>query len=826
MQVLTLKIAGLHTSPNSYSEVPDGALLEATNIAINQASVAEPRRGYDVLGASLSGTPNSMTFYKNTLHIQVGAADLRYYNAGSWTQISGTYTPPTGVRTKFAESNQNLYFTSASGVYKISAAGGTASLAGVPKAVDLTGTQFDIASGFINASGKTVAYRVVWGIRDANSNLILGVPSQRVEVTTSGAPASGAYRIDLTVYIPAGITTSHFYQVYRSKTENSGTTPSDELQLVYEGAPTSGEISAGSLTVQDITSESLRGATIYTAQSQEGLAAGNERPPLCTDIAVFKGTTFYANTTSRHRLTVTLLGVGLGTNSTVDDGDTVTIAGTTFTWRNSPSLTNDVGVPSSGTASTKIRDASLNLIRKINANSSTVYAYYLSSGTDLPGKILLEARSLGASSFAMSASAGNATAWNGLGTSSADAFKNGLYYSKVLQPEAVPLTNFFQVGSKDKSILRIVPLQDTLFVLKEDGIFRVSESGSGFSVQPFDFSAKLLAVESPAVLNNLIYALTDQGVVTISDGGVSVISRPIEQNILRSLSNALATVKTESFGVGYEQDRKYLLFLPENQGDTSPTAAYVYDTFTSSWVRWALARRCGAVGNVDVRDSTVKDLLYLGQASTDQVWVERKALNFTDHVDFYGTLTIASVSGLTVTLTTGGDGIEVGDVLYQSATVWANVVSKSGDVMTMNIQGGFSAGSVTVLKPVSTRIAWAPQPFQNPGTLKQTSEVSLIFRSQFVGNANAGFYSDLSVGEQKIAITGATNSGWGLFQWSNDAIWGGIIPRRPNRVWVPLDKQVGSFCGVTFEHKWGFSKWELEGVSLFGETVGSPRVGK
>ncbi|WP_434127577.1 hypothetical protein, partial [Enterococcus faecium] len=39
-----------------------------------------------------------------------------------------------------------------------------------------------------------------------------------------------------------------------------------------------------------------------------------------------------------------------------------------------------------------------------------------------------------------------------------------VYYSKQFQPEAVPSLNYFDIGSSEYAILRIVPLRDSVFV--------------------------------------------------------------------------------------------------------------------------------------------------------------------------------------------------------------------------------------------------------------------------------------------------------------------------------------------------------------------------
>jgi len=108
-------------------------------------------------------------------------------------------------------------------------------------------------------SGSQTAYRILWGFRDANKNLILGTPSQRTVVTNVTATASD---VNLQITVPAGATVNHLYQVYRApSTVNSTVEPSDEMQLVYEGNPTAGQITALSITQPDATSDSLKGAS-------------------------------------------------------------------------------------------------------------------------------------------------------------------------------------------------------------------------------------------------------------------------------------------------------------------------------------------------------------------------------------------------------------------------------------------------------------------------------------------------------------------------------------------------------------------------------------
>jgi hypothetical protein len=828
VQSVTLRIKGLYTGDNDLGSVPEGALTKATNIAIDRADIAEPRRGFDRLTGSFTDTDaraERLWTYQGKVFVHLSNGKIAYHDGSAWQESAASYTAPTDGKVYQAEANQNLYVTTSTGIKKLSSYSSAPVDAGGYKALDVQASLITTTPKWL-ANNYRTAYRVLWGYKDANNNLILGAPSPRESIkNTAGATFDRS--VQLSVAIPSGVTTAWFCQVYRSAAvDNSGgdTEPSDEMQLVYEANPSSGDITAGSMTISDITPDELRGATLYTSPSQEGIANGNEKPPLAKDIAVFKNHTFYLNTTSKHRYTLTLIAVNVAGSPTtgVTANDTIVIGGVTYTAKATENVANrEFAVSVSSSASIAIRETAVSLVRVINRSAtSTVYAYYLSGPTDLPGKILLEERSIGGGSFAVTSS--RATCWTpnlpSSGTtesSSNDEYKNGLRFSKDGQPEAVPLPNFFQVGSKDKAGLRAIPLRDSLFILKEDGIYRVTgEGASSFSVSLLDSSAKLLAPETCAVLNNQIFCLTDQGVVTISDTGVSVISRAIEPDILGLTTEDLAGVRDYSFGVSYESDRKYLLFMISAAGDTWATQAFVYNTFTSTWVRWELSKTAGVVNQED-------DKLYLADALSSYVNQERKTRTFTDQVDFGFTSTVTAVSGLTVTLDSGTDQIAAGDILYQSASVFSFVDSVdvvTGDV-TVTVESAFTVGAVTIYKAIATEIEWTPATLGNPAALKQDHTVILLFKSDFTGTGTATFKSDLSVAEETVSFSGAGLGLWGMFAWGS-VPWGGTNQRRAARTYVPLNKQVNSQLTVGFRHATGFGAWQLTGVSVIGEPGG------
>ncbi len=823
-QSLTLKIRGLYTSDNDLGSVPEGALLKAKNIVIDRADIAEPRRGFDKLSANFGSADDRaqrLWVYKDTIFAHVDSATdyISYWDGAAWQSV-GNYSAPTDGKVYSAESNQNLYFSTSSGVKKLTGYAAAAVQAGAYKGLDVQASLQTTTPLWLDGQNY-VAYRVVWGYKDANNNLILGAPSQR-EVIQNTLAVSTFRSISLSVAIPDGVTTAWFVQVYRSA-QGIGADPSDEMQLVYEGNPSAGDIIAKTMTVSDITPDSLKGATLYASASQEGIANANEQPPLCKDLVVFKGHTFFANITSKHRYYLTLIAVNSGGSPTtgMTSGDTVTLGGVVYTGGGAENVgTRTFKVFTAGSASQNIRDTAISLIRVINrAATSTVYAYYLSGANDLPGKMLLEERSIGGASFAVISS--RATCWSPdlptSGTteiSSNDEYKNGLAFSKNGQPEAVPLKNLFQVGSKDEKILRIVPLRDSLFIFKEDGIFRCTgDDASNFAVTLLDSSAKILAAESLAVLNNQIFGLADQGVVTVSETGVSVISRQIEEDLLALFGASLDNVKAYSWGVSYESERKYILWTISGAADTYATQAYVYNTFTNSWVRWELSKRCGIVNPAD-------DKLYLGDAAGPSVNQERKTRTFTDQVDYGFATNILNVNaaGTVITLTSA-DLMSVGDLLYQSSSVFSfiSAVDVVAGTVTVSVSGAFTAGVASLYQAIDTEIQWVPHTLGNPAGMKHDHTVIFLFKSDFSGIGYATFKSDLSPAEETVEFAGAGIGNWGLFTWGSIP-WGGTNQKRPVRTYVPLNKQVNSQLTVGFRHAWAYASWQLTGISVVGET--------
>lgn len=245
---------------------------------------------------------------------------------------------------------------------------------------------------------------------------------------------------------------------------------------------------------------------------------------------------------------------------------------------------------------------------------------------------------------------------------------NRLYYSKRNEPEAVPVVNFIDVGSRNAEIRRILALRDELYIFKEDGIYVLSGTSApdqfgngGWSVRLID-NTRILAADSAVVLNNQIYCLSEQGVARISGSSVGIISRGIE-NLIDQITNKDFDYEPNTFGISYENDRAYILFAPTESSDTTATQAYRFNIFEQTWSRWVYPATCGHV-------LSRNNKLYVGSGERNYVMQERKNNDRTDHADRNFTRTIGSngVSGSKVQLSTITD-VKVNDVIVQTQDV-------------------------------------------------------------------------------------------------------------------------------------------------------------
>ena len=660
-EVVNLKATGLYTFFQSLMEVPPGALLQANNAVIDRDGVIERRRGFKQYSSTNLTPAKQLIEYKATLLSHV-ADKLAYDNgSGTFTNFQGSFEEPSpGYRIKSVEAKSNLYFTTSNGVKKLSAktfsdfaTDVTTPLIediGGPKAV--AGTLALSSSPGVNGNpsflqdGETVNYRILWIYTDKNDNLIFGAPSAPMRITNSSGSAKN---VELTFQVPYDVTAGYKYRLYRSETSPSGI-PSDELFQVYESTITS-PVPSSITVVEDLDQNLLTGGVpLYTNQnSGEGILKSNEPPPAAKDIALFKGHMFFANTRTRHALSIQLK-----TNNDLS-GKKVTIG------------LNDY----SFVVGSSIEETAKNLVNSINANSSEILtAYYLSNVGEQPGKIYLQRKDLADSSFSI-ISDSNINSFSPdlsiLTPSTTEKIGNRIYWSKYQEHEAVPLLNYADIGSKDEEIERIVALRESIFIFKDDGVFRLAgEPGINpfWDISVFDNTSIIKSPDSVTTLGNQCYFFSNQGVMRLNESGIESISTPIKNKIIPFLTTN-PNIKTLSFSVNYESDNALLFFTCLNKNDTVATVCYRYNTKTQAWTEWKMTKTCGIV-------TRFTDKLYFGSGIFPEYYieVERKNFNRFDYADYelISAVPSQSLNG-NFLVPSNFNLLRVGDVLIQTQNV-------------------------------------------------------------------------------------------------------------------------------------------------------------
>ena len=828
-----LDCKGLYTMPNSLSKVPLGSLLVASNVVVDYTGLLSVRRGIKQFGIALPGAnvePFQLFFYKGSKLLWYGDATLDNENParnnfgydsdglGTWVNTTVNVPSPAYALTntyRYAQSNDNIYFTSNAGILKtddpshaLYSAGGLPGLDGAATLVD--------SSGFMPTNTE-VAYRMTWTFTDANMNAVQGTPSTRIVIANN---SGGSRNVTLTFTIPHGVTTAYQYQIYRSLASASGTTdPADELQLVITGNPTPTDITNGYFTVTDTTPESELGAALYTNSGQEGISQANNIPPLANDMCFFFGYMIYGPGTTQQKFLLSLLSAEPPLGLQPGDTFTVTRGSDTFTLTGAGSENIPAGqfkVFTGGDPGSDILFTKQSLIHVLNSYAQDlVYAFDAADGSTpaaLPGDFYLQEQSIGGGPYLVFSS--NTTAWSppldpAIGSPSLAGGKKGQgFCSKFQQPEAVPLANTINVGNPDFEWLRCLSLRNSIVVLKADGLFQLTGTTFPFTVTTLDTGTILTAPESPTVMNNQVFAYTNQGVVGITETGPGILSRPIE-NILQRISSYLyVQFPQKTFGTSYETDRKWIMStIAEGDNFVKATIQYVYDTITESWTTYTYPMAVW-----DILESPTEHRLYVASADSlyPYVFQERKSFTTIDYADIEWPTTITAFDNsvtppvVTVTDTTKAKvGWSLTQLVLNGAgnptqvlniSVITRVIDATHLAVTDKINWDLSLLSFTAYEqPILVDVRYCPiiggnNAGENPGIIKFFKEIQFFFQDVNFGALTVRFSSDFVAGGAPISLVPiAASTGWGQFAWGQ-VPWGGNtnFSVQSIRTYIPL----------------------------------------
>lgn len=672
-------------------------------------------------------------------------------------------------------------------------------------------------------NNTVTAYRVLWGYRDENNNLIYGAPSARDVLENT---AGGVRDASISFRCPGDATTSWFYQIYRTTIVANTLDPGDEMSLVYEANPTGAQVGAGVVTVVDITPDISRGDALYTNATQEGIENANDVPPSCTDIVSFRDMIGYVNYLDAHTAELQLIGISGLTAAT----STLTIGGVTYTCQTTETVASgNFAKVTTGSPAQQIENTAQSLCRVINGYSlnSTYDAFYMSTPDTLPGSILIRRRDFSTTALAFTA---NSTATGAsfsppiptIGTTyvtTQERRKNRIRWSKPGEPEAVPIYRETIIGAEDDEIQRAIALRDSVIVIKDDTIWRIT--GSSFEdlvAAPLDDTTSCAGRDSYAKLNNTIFGLSNQGFIAITDNGVQLVGRPEEHRVLAMLENRSAPNHDLFVATGVEAQRIYVCAAWDPE--LSRAISWVYNAITRSWSRWTINASCFAV--------TSDRLLYGLSNAYGHVLQQRASRRDGDPVyrDFAEDAATFTISSIDTTLKTAtgvltnfvnydgyNNGIDIGSKIYDGSNqylVTAVTGTSPNFVVTLNTVASLTTSATTIYRCIPMLAGWQPRTAGNPGELKQFGDVVIKAETQNVQNVLAYFYTEIDkksdpaglyynfATQTSVTTVYVSPDGTEPSSTANDfgATPGLCVPNNTLRTSVPFDRQVAEHLEV------------------------------
>jgi len=193
-----------------------------------------------------------------------------------------------------------------------------------------------------------------------------------------------------------------------------------------------------------------------------------------------------------------------------------------------------------------------------------------------------------------------------------DRAPGGWMISPQGNPDAVNAVTPEIAGDRFKRILRVLPMAESFYLLKEDGLYRVTGDGPGnFSTETIDATMRFVGPRLAWVQNGRAFALTTQGLATWLEGGQpSYTALQIESDLRTLVEQLPEEVAAYGFAIPHESKRRAYLWLPTTAGDQSATQIYVFNATEDAWTRWPKPA-------VDAFVHPVEDRLYIARPDVD-----------------------------------------------------------------------------------------------------------------------------------------------------------------------------------------------------------------
>jgi len=263
---------------------------------------------------------------------------------------------------------------------------------------------------------------------------------------------------------------------------------------------------------------------------------------------------------------------------------------------------------------------------------------------------------------------------------------NAFIVSKLNLPEVVPTSDSSidknvsgpyyptRIGSPNKAIVACAATRDSIYMLKEDGVARITLGVNSpipiiDTINMFDTTVFCIAAGSVQTINDAVFLLAQDGVYAIEGNSISKLSRPIETElkvIISKCKNASLLESVRSFA--NPAKNLYGVCVPIS---ATGYVTYVLNTRTMRWCKWSNQFNGSAV-DLDGRLTTLctsNEQSATANYIRQDTYTNSDPRNEADQLDENYLLfsTTSVTSGLERTLTRAGtffyEGL--GDLIYR-----------------------------------------------------------------------------------------------------------------------------------------------------------------
>jgi hypothetical protein len=607
--------------------------------------------------------------------------------------------------------------------------------------------------------------------------------------------------------------------------------------MIYSNITTRQRLQLQMINSQDLTATILTfriGSNVSTEENYVGISSGVVNQTVAaTSVAGVTTVTITYNshgasngwevelidvTGSVPRGTYTISGVTANTFAITSTGNTATALTFAFV-SNGTSAVYKVDTTSTSIA-VRIANTSYYLVKAINRFSDYLYANYYSTFDDPPGRIRMESKFFESFPIYLKQSAAAQAFITPIPTSFSsgvqvkfdnDVLPNTIMVSKVSEPEAVPVLQFFPAGAKNQSNKRIFTLRDSLAILKEDGIYRLSgDIIDQFQITVIDETVHAISFMGADAINNVVQAITNQGIVAISESAVKIISRRMDDPIQFTLQSP--TILDISCGFGYETARTFYFSIAAPILNRTPIT-YLYNVFNETWTDTERIFRNMCMGPDDSAFGIV------GQEG-NVIIRQRKSQTILDYSDEFATASATATGTKTATITlTGGpyDDVKLGDIVVYAGAI-SRIISVQTSGASWNVEFLHTTNipntptDVVVYQAFTSTVKFAPFHAGQVGRDKFFAQMQFHLRQPAITNLQLTFatesYGSSENTDWEVQNITTDSEGWGLAPWGLFP-WGqpdaidlqvGTLPSVIVRTLVPLFAARSTWIQPRFDH--------------------------